>query len=63
MSGASPGMGAATARELAKRGYHVLAGVRRDVDADAVRAANVEPVILDITVPQHVDALVERRLR
>jgi glycine/D-amino acid oxidase-like deaminating enzyme len=33
VTGASTGMGAATARELARRGFHVLAGVRRDVDA------------------------------
>ncbi|MDT7737850.1 MAG: hypothetical protein QOK09_1219, partial [Mycobacterium sp.] len=37
VTGASTGMGAATARELARRGFHVLAGVRRDVDADALR--------------------------
>lgn len=60
VSGASTGMGAATARELAKRGYHVLAGVRRDSDADAMRNTNVEPVTLDITTTAHIDALVER---
>ena len=49
VTGASTGMGAATARELAGRGYHVLAGVRRDVDADALRADGIEPHILDIT--------------
>ena len=38
MTGASTGMGAATARELARRGYHVLAGVRTDRDAAALRA-------------------------
>lgn len=60
ISGASTGMGAATARELARQGYQVLAGVRRQVDADAIRALNVEPVILDITDPEHIDALVSR---
>lgn len=60
VSGASTGMGAATARELARRGYHVLAGVRRSVDADAIREEHVEPVILDITVPAQIDALVDR---
>src|ERR1700747_69942 len=49
VTGASTGIGAATARELAKRGFHVLAGVRRDADADAIRSANVEPSRLDIT--------------
>lgn len=60
VSGASTGMGAATARELAGRGYHVLAGVRRTSDADAVRRDHLEPVILDITDPHHIDALVDR---
>ncbi|MCC8930040.1 MULTISPECIES: SDR family NAD(P)-dependent oxidoreductase [Nocardiaceae] len=60
VSGASTGMGAATARALAEQSYHVLAGVRRPRDADAIRAANIEPVILDITIPDHIDALVDR---
>jgi NADP-dependent 3-hydroxy acid dehydrogenase YdfG len=30
ITSASSGIGAATARELARRGFHVLAGVRRD---------------------------------
>lgn len=60
VSGASTGMGAATARELAARGYHVLAGVRRERDGEAIRADGIEPVILDITRPEHVRALVER---
>ena len=49
VTGASTGIGAATARELARRGFHVLAGVRRDTDADALRATNLEPIMLDIT--------------
>jgi NAD(P)-dependent dehydrogenase (short-subunit alcohol dehydrogenase family) len=60
VTGASTGMGAATARELARRGYHVLAGVRRDEDADAMRGPGIEPVILDITNPGHIEALVAR---
>ncbi|MDF6019649.1 SDR family oxidoreductase [Streptomyces sp. JH34] len=60
VTGASTGMGAATARELARRGFHVLAGVRRDRDADALRATGIEPVTLDITDPAHVEALAER---
>jgi NAD(P)-dependent dehydrogenase (short-subunit alcohol dehydrogenase family) len=61
ISGASAGMGAATARELAGRGYHVLAGVRRDSDAEALRGPNLEPVLLDITDPAQIEA-VERRI-
>jgi NAD(P)-dependent dehydrogenase (short-subunit alcohol dehydrogenase family) len=48
VTGASTGIGAATARELARRGFHVLAGVRRGSDADALRATNLEPIVLDI---------------
>jgi NAD(P)-dependent dehydrogenase (short-subunit alcohol dehydrogenase family) len=60
VTGASTGMGAATARELAGRGYHVLAGVRRDVDADALRAGGIEPHILDITNESDVAAIADR---
>lgn len=60
VTGAPTGMGAATARELAARGFHVLAGVRREVDADALRAERVEPVILDITAEADVAAIAER---
>ncbi|MFI8090558.1 SDR family oxidoreductase [Streptomyces sp. NPDC086080] len=60
VTGASTGMGAATAREMARRGFHVLAGVRRDSDGRALRAAGIEPVILDITNREHIAALVAR---
>src|SRR5271156_1092466 len=60
VTGASTGMGAATARELARRGSHVLAGVRRDVDADALRGDGIEPHILDITVESDVAAIAAR---
>jgi NAD(P)-dependent dehydrogenase (short-subunit alcohol dehydrogenase family) len=60
VTGASTGIGAATARELARRGFHVLAGVRRDRDADAIRGPGVEPLILDITEPDHIRALADR---
>lgn len=60
VTGASSGMGAATAGELARRGYHVLAGVRRPTDADALRSAHVEPVILDITEPEQIAAVARR---
>ncbi len=60
VTGASTGIGAATARELARRGFHVLAGVRRDADADAIRSANVEPSRLDITNDADIAMLVKR---
>jgi NAD(P)-dependent dehydrogenase (short-subunit alcohol dehydrogenase family) len=60
VTGASTGIGAATARELARRGYHVIAGVRREQDADAIRGPGIEPHILDITEPDHIQALITR---
>jgi NAD(P)-dependent dehydrogenase (short-subunit alcohol dehydrogenase family) len=69
VTGASTGIGAASARELARKGFHVLAGVRREVDADALRGLNVEgigriePRILDITVESDVAAIADRVAR
>jgi NAD(P)-dependent dehydrogenase (short-subunit alcohol dehydrogenase family) len=60
VTGASTGIGAATARELARRGFHVLAGVRRDRDCDAIRGPGIEPLIIDITNPDHIHALATR---
>ena len=57
VTGASTGIGAATARELARRGFHVLAGLRLGTDADALRATNLEPVMLDITNEADIAAL------
>ncbi|HTI74532.1 MAG TPA: SDR family NAD(P)-dependent oxidoreductase [Mycobacterium sp.] len=60
VTGASTGIGAATARELAQEGFHVLAGVRRDRDADSIRGPGIEPLIIDITNPEHIQTLVTR---
>lgn len=60
ISGASTGMGAATAAELARRGYHVLAGVRTTADADAIRSDRIEPLVLDITDEGQVRAAAQR---
>ncbi|HEY0226333.1 MAG TPA: SDR family NAD(P)-dependent oxidoreductase [Mycobacterium sp.] len=63
VTGASTGIGAASARELAHRGFHVLAGVRREADAKALVAEGLkglEPVILDITVEADVAAIADR---
>ncbi len=60
VTGASTGMGAATAKELARKGFHVLAGVRREADAEALRGDGIEPHILDITVESDVAAIAER---
>lgn len=61
VTGASTGIGAATAREMGRRGFHVLAGVRRERDADAIRAPGVEPVIIDVTDPEHLQAVARVR--
>lgn len=60
VTGASSGIGRATARRLAADGFHVLAGVRREEDADRTAAANIEPVIVDITNVDTLAALAER---
>src|SRR5258705_9386033 len=60
VTGASTGVGAAPGRKPAGRGNPVLAGVRRDVDADALRADGVEPHILDITDESDVAAIAGR---
>ena len=60
ITGASSGIGAATSRELARLGFHVLAGVRREQDADAIRGPGIEPLIIDITNRDHIQALVAR---
>jgi NAD(P)-dependent dehydrogenase (short-subunit alcohol dehydrogenase family) len=60
VSGASTGIGAATARRLASKGFHVLAGVRTPHDADSIRTDGIEPVLLDITIPDHIQALAAR---
>lgn len=60
VTGASTGIGASVARELARQGFHVLAGVRRERDAEAIRSPGIEPVVLDITMPEQVQALAAR---
>jgi len=57
ITGASSGIGRACALELARLGYRVLAGVRRDEDGDALSAAaarRIEPIRLDVTNPGHI---------
>ncbi|OBH53625.1 SDR family oxidoreductase [Mycobacterium sp. E2479] len=63
VTGASTGIGAATAKELARKGFHVLAGVRREADAETLRGLGIEgiePRILDITVESNVAAIAAR---
>lgn len=62
VTGASSGIGAATALALAERGYRVLAGVRNLDDAERLAASSdwIEPILLDITNAEHLVALRER---
>lgn len=62
VTGASSGIGAATALQLARRGYRVLAGVRDLADGDALVDADerIEPILLDITSEEHCQALRQR---
>jgi len=60
VTGASSGIGLATVEELARRGFHVLAGVRKQHDADRLASRNVEPVIVDITDEEQVAMLANR---
>ena len=60
MTGASTGIGAATCRHLAGLGLDVLAGVRRDEDAQRAESwsPRIRAVRLDVTDPGDVAALV-----
>lgn len=63
VTGASSGIGRATALLLAREGYRVLAGVRRDADAEALEregGAALAAVRLDVTDAGQVAALRER---
>jgi NAD(P)-dependent dehydrogenase (short-subunit alcohol dehydrogenase family) len=58
ITGASTGIGEATALHLAGLGYDVYAGVRRDADGAALaqRSSRITPVQLDVTDQGQIDA-------
>lgn len=60
VTGTSSGIGRATAEQLAAEGFHVLAGVRRQEDADKIKRKNIEPVIVDVTKIDTLKSLAER---
>jgi NAD(P)-dependent dehydrogenase (short-subunit alcohol dehydrogenase family) len=57
VTGASTGIGEASAVHLAGLGFDVLAGVRKDEDEDRLRAAGLDTIKLDVTDPGHIEAL------
>lgn len=61
VTGASTGIGEAVATRLDARGLRVVAGVRREQDAQAVRergSGRIVPVLLDVTDPGSIAAAV-----
>nr|WP_070961238.1 SDR family oxidoreductase [Hyphomonas sp. Mor2] len=61
ITGASTGIGRATAEHLATKGWQVFAGIRKAADGEALVAAEsrIIPILLDVTQPDQVDAAVE----
>jgi len=63
VTGASTGIGRATALRLDRAGWRVFAGVRREADAEALRADASEQltaVMVDVTDPDQIAAAAER---
>lgn len=59
ITGASTGIGRATALHLDSRGWRVFAGVRKEADAESLREAGsgrLAPLILDVTDAGQIDA-------
>jgi NAD(P)-dependent dehydrogenase (short-subunit alcohol dehydrogenase family) len=62
-TGTSSGIGRRTALFLAKQGFVVLAGVRKQADGDALvkeGGSNIRPVILDVAVQSSIDECFKR---
>ena len=63
ITGASTGIGYASALHLSSLGFQVFAGVRRDEDAERLGAAgngSIEPVMIDVTDQASIDAAADR---
>lgn len=57
VTGASSGIGRATALHLASLGFDVFAGVRKESDAESLRkdpGGNLRPIFLDVTDPESI---------
>jgi NAD(P)-dependent dehydrogenase (short-subunit alcohol dehydrogenase family) len=61
ITGASTGIGEASALELGRRGFRVFAGVRREADAQRLtaRSPEIAPLLLDVTDAGQIAAAAE----
>jgi short-subunit dehydrogenase len=62
LTGASTGIGKATALDLDQRGYTVFAGVRKQQDAEDLKklgSERLKPIILDVTKQEDIDSTFE----
>ena len=59
VTGASTGIGEATALHLRELGFQPVAGVRRDEDAERLAALGMRTVRLDVTDPDQIEAVRE----
>jgi len=63
ITGASTGIGRATALRLDRAGFRVFAGVQREADAESLRnegSPRLEPLLLDVTDPGAIEAAAKR---
>ena len=63
VTGASTGIGRATALRLDREGFRVFAGVRREADAESLRkegSPRLEALLLDVTDPGAIEAAAKR---
>ncbi len=62
ITGASSGIGLATAKTMKQRGWKVLASARKNEDLEMLSAADLTPVALDVSDPESVQSAVEQVL-
>jgi NAD(P)-dependent dehydrogenase (short-subunit alcohol dehydrogenase family) len=60
VTGASSGIGEATAQSLARLGFEVFAGVRTTADEERVRGERIVPLRIDVTEAESIEAAAEQ---